>query len=61
MSNLLNFVRMFVRAHKENCRQLELEKKKAQEAENEKLKISTPRKESEHLIQSPIKSANIQW
>ncbi|XWS72750.1 hypothetical protein CRYUN_Cryun02cG0067700 [Craigia yunnanensis] len=60
VSTLLNFVRMFVRAHEENCKQLELEKKKAQEAESEKLKISTPRKESEHLIQSLIKNANIQ-
>ncbi|MBA0865025.1 hypothetical protein Goshw_008246, partial [Gossypium schwendimanii] len=43
VSTLLNFVRMFVRAHEENCKQLELEKKKAQkEAENEKLKVSTP-------------------
>lgn len=78
MSTLLNFVRMFVRAHEENCKQLELEKKKAQkeaenekqlelekkktqkEAGNEKLKNSTATKVSEHLIQSPIKSASIQ-
>ncbi|XWS72752.1 hypothetical protein CRYUN_Cryun02cG0067900 [Craigia yunnanensis] len=61
VSTLLNLVRMFVRAHEENCKQLELEKKKAQKkAESEKLKISTPRKESEHLIQSLIKNANIQ-
>ncbi|XP_016689436.2 LOW QUALITY PROTEIN: formin-like protein 6 [Gossypium hirsutum] len=50
VSTLLNFVRMFVRAHEENCKQLELEKKKAQkEADNEKLKVSTPTKKSEHL------------
>ncbi|XWS26161.1 hypothetical protein CRYUN_Cryun26dG0007100 [Craigia yunnanensis] len=61
VSTLLNFVRMFVRAHEENCKQLELEKKKAQkEADNEKLKITTTTKESEYTIQSPIKSANIQ-
>ncbi|KAK6237052.1 Tensin phosphatase [Theobroma cacao] len=61
VSTLLNFVRMFVRAHKENSKQLELEKKKAlKEAENGKLKISTPPKESEHLIRSPSKSANVQ-
>ncbi|XP_022729968.1 formin-like protein 6 isoform X1 [Durio zibethinus] len=61
VSTLLNFVRMFVRAHEENCKQLELEKKKAQkEAENEKLKVSTLTKESDHMIQSPNKSANIQ-
>ncbi|XVF89399.1 hypothetical protein PTKIN_Ptkin19aG0127100 [Pterospermum kingtungense] len=61
VSTLLNFVRMFIRAHEENCKQLELEKKKAQkEAENEKLKITTAAKESERLIQSPIMSNNIQ-
>ncbi|KAG9456309.1 hypothetical protein H6P81_000817 [Aristolochia fimbriata] len=39
VTTLLNFVRMFNRAHDENCKQLELEKKKAQkEAENEKMK-----------------------
>lgn len=36
---LLNFVRMFRKAHEENCKQAELEKKKAQkEAEIEKAK-----------------------
>ncbi|KAF8393037.1 hypothetical protein HHK36_021278 [Tetracentron sinense] len=45
VSTLLNFVRMFGRAHEENCKQLELEKKKAQkEAENEKMKVGTPKK-----------------
>ncbi|XP_057969779.1 formin-like protein 18 [Malania oleifera] len=40
VSTLLNFVRMFSRAHEENCKQLELEKKKAEkEAEVEKLKM----------------------
>ncbi|KAF9616598.1 hypothetical protein IFM89_030650 [Coptis chinensis] len=48
VSTLRNFVRMFVRAHEENCKQLELEKKRAQkEAENEKTKNGTPPKESE--------------
>ncbi|XP_057960093.1 formin-like protein 18 [Malania oleifera] len=60
VSTLLNFVRMFVRAHEENCRQLEFEKKKAQkEAENEKLKISTPTKQSEHSIRTPLRSGNV--
>lgn len=41
-----------MRAHDENCKQLELEKKKAQkEAENEKMKISTPKKAAENLLQ----------
>lgn len=43
VSTLLNFLRMFVRAHEENCKQLEFEKKKAQkEAEKEKLKMNSP-------------------
>ncbi|GAV83652.1 FH2 domain-containing protein/PTEN_C2 domain-containing protein [Cephalotus follicularis] len=59
VSTLLNFVRMFVRAHEENCKKLEFEKKKAQkDAENEKLK-SVPKKESQKLIGSPIKSGSI--
>lgn len=66
VSTLLNFVRMFGRAHEENCKQLELEKKKAQkEAVNEKAKLSasgkgsekemiktSPPMESKHLIQT---------
>ncbi|KAL6207314.1 hypothetical protein ACLB2K_018272 [Fragaria x ananassa] len=61
VSTLLNFVRMFVRAHGENCKQLEFERKKAlKEAENEKMKVGTlSRKESGRLIQTPYKSANI--
>ncbi|GMJ15835.1 hypothetical protein HRI_005252700 [Hibiscus trionum] len=38
MSTLLSFSKMFVRAHEENCKQLEVERKKAKEAENKKLK-----------------------
>lgn len=38
-ATLLNFVRLFRKAHEENCKQAELEKKKAQkEAEMEKSK-----------------------
>ncbi|KAL5783014.1 hypothetical protein ACOSP7_008043 [Xanthoceras sorbifolium] len=60
VSTLLNFVRMFDRAHQENCKQLEFEKKKAQkEAENEKLKMSAAKKRSEQLIQTPFKSSSI--
>ncbi|XP_010525899.1 PREDICTED: formin-like protein 18 isoform X2 [Tarenaya hassleriana] len=41
VSTLLNFVKIFVRSHEENCKQLEFEKKKAlKEAESERLKIS---------------------
>ncbi|XP_063935860.1 formin-like protein 18 isoform X2 [Daucus carota subsp. sativus] len=48
VSTLRNFVRMFVRAHEENCKQIELEKKKSQkEEEKEKEKSSTLRKRPE--------------
>lgn len=55
VSTLLNFVRMFNRAHEENCKQLELDKKKAdREAESDKLKTHGPLKISEQ--HSQIKS-----
>ncbi|XP_009117088.1 formin-like protein 18 [Brassica rapa] len=39
VSTLQNFVRIFVRSHEENCKQVEFEKRRVQkEAENEKLK-----------------------
>jgi len=58
ISTLLNFVKLFGRAHEENCKQAELEKKKAQkEAENEKMKLSAQRREQESLLCSPSKSA----
>lgn len=57
VSTLLNFVRMFNRAHEENCKQLELDKKKADKVpESEKLKTHDPQKISEHLLHSQIKS-----
>ncbi|KAL2939978.1 Formin-like protein 17, partial [Bienertia sinuspersici] len=57
VSTLHNFVRMFNRAHDENCKQLEFEKKKAaKEAENEKAKTNARAKGSEqHVQQSPRK------
>lgn len=48
---------MFIRAHDENCKQLEYEKKRA-EKEAEKL---APKKDSEHMIRTTIKSGNIKW
>ncbi|XP_042004583.1 formin-like protein 18 [Salvia splendens] len=47
VSTLLNFVRMFRKAHEENCKQLEFEKKKKaqEETENEKLKGNASSKE----------------
>ncbi|XP_078170852.1 formin-like protein 6 isoform X1 [Carex rostrata] len=60
VSTIVNFVKMFIKAHEENCKQLELEKKKAlKAAENEKLKPSTPTKElSNHPFRSPTKRSN---
>ncbi|KAJ6743858.1 FORMIN-J [Salix viminalis] len=58
VSTLLNFVRMFVRAHDENQKQLGLEKKKAEkEAQIDKSKIASPRKLSENMGQTPEKEA----
>ena len=44
-----------MRAHEENCKQLDYEKKKAQKeaAEKDKLKVSTPKKESRFFMQTP--------
>ncbi|KAG2691374.1 hypothetical protein I3843_08G006500 [Carya illinoinensis] len=60
VSTLLNFVRMFVRAHEENCKYIELEKKKAQkEEENEKVALGASKKESVNLMRTTIKSGNM--
>ncbi|XP_068476056.1 formin-like protein 18 isoform X5 [Phaseolus vulgaris] len=60
VSTLLNFVRLFIKAHEENCKQIELERKRAEkEAENEKLKIAAAKKESEPMIRTTIKSEDI--
>jgi hypothetical protein len=58
VSTIMNFVKMFIKAHEENCKQLELEKKKALKAmENEKLKPGTPTQEqSNHPFLLPNKS-----
>ncbi|KAJ6829188.1 formin-like protein 6 isoform X1 [Iris pallida] len=56
ISTLHNFVRMFIRAHDDNCKQQEMEKKKAQkEAENEKMKLIAQKKEPE-LLRSQSRS-----
>jgi hypothetical protein len=45
ISTLLNFVKTFERAHAENVKQMEQEKKRAQaEGEREKLKITAHKK-----------------
>ncbi|KAL8115863.1 hypothetical protein AgCh_022383 [Apium graveolens] len=47
VSTLRNFVRLFVRAHEENCKQIELEKKKAQKEEENEKKSSATKKRPE--------------
>ncbi|KAL2249563.1 formin-like protein 13 isoform X2 [Sesamum indicum] len=54
VSTLLNFVRMFKRAHEENCKQLELEKKKAEKEASEKMKINAT--DTGHLLQHEVRS-----
>nr|XP_027069193.1 formin-like protein 18 isoform X2 [Coffea arabica] len=57
ISTILNFMRMFNRAHEENCKQLEFERKKAEkEAAAEKLQLDGRGKGAEHMVHSPIKS-----
>lgn len=57
VSTLLKFVRMFNQANEENAKKLEAEKKKAEkEASNEKIKQKKSDIESEHILQSPVKS-----
>ncbi|KAJ4709605.1 Formin-like protein [Melia azedarach] len=57
ISTLLNFVRMFNKAHNENSKQLELEKKKM--AQSEKSMMNASHKESERLLHTPIQSGNV--
>ncbi|KAK9947356.1 hypothetical protein M0R45_002985 [Rubus argutus] len=56
VSTLLNFVRMFIKSHDENCKQSELEMKKA--AESEKVKMGAS-KESARVLRTPIRSSNV--
>ncbi|GMJ11095.1 hypothetical protein HRI_004778700 [Hibiscus trionum] len=56
-TTLLNFVRMFIKAHDENCKQLEQEMKKS--AENEKSKSSPLQNESKNILQTSMKSNNV--
>ncbi|TYI76989.1 hypothetical protein E1A91_D06G115000v1 [Gossypium mustelinum] len=57
-STLLNFVRLFNKAHEENCKQLENEMKKL--SESEKLKMNASQKnESEKLLCSSIRTSNV--
>ncbi|XP_059635570.1 formin-like protein 13 isoform X2 [Cornus florida] len=55
ISTLFNFVKMFNHAHEENCKQLELQKKKAEKAaESEKLKIHASH-DTENSLHTPVK------
>ncbi|KAK2398914.1 formin protein [Trifolium repens] len=61
VTTLLNFVRMFIRAHDENCKQIEYDKKKAEKeaaAENEKLKLAA-KNDSPRMMRTTIKSGDI--
>lgn len=47
---------MFIRAHEENCKNIEMEKKKAQkEAENEKMRLNAQKRDS-GAVNSPRRS-----
>lgn len=57
VTTLVNFMTMFKRVHVENCKQAELERRKAEkEAEREKMKISPLKKESEQPLISPLRN-----
>ncbi|KAF6982457.1 hypothetical protein CFC21_000842 [Triticum aestivum] len=67
-TTLHNFVKLFMRSHEENCKQLDLEKKKTQkeaepdkpkgESENEKDNLSHPIKELDISLQSQPQTAS---
>jgi hypothetical protein len=50
-------MRMFNKSHEENCRQLELEMKKA--LESEKLQKDATHNESKQILRTPIHSGNV--
>ncbi|XP_050937512.1 formin-like protein 13 isoform X3 [Cucumis melo] len=59
MSTLCNFVRMFNRAHEENCKQIELEMKKATEGEKSKTGHLHKRTKTKQLSHSQIEIGNV--
>lgn len=66
ISILLNFVVMFKRAHDDNCKLVEIERKKAErEAEKERLKNSPVKRDTDlvkkdgELTQSPVRSSKV--
>ncbi|XP_019441430.1 PREDICTED: formin-like protein 13 isoform X2 [Lupinus angustifolius] len=52
VTTLLNFTRMFNKAHEENCKQLELEMKKTKESEKKKC-------ESERILPTTVSTGNV--
>lgn len=56
ISTFLNFVKMFKQSHEENCKQLELERKKAEKEAAERTKMNAS--DTGHLLQSEVKSIN---
>ncbi|XP_022928310.1 formin-like protein 18 isoform X1 [Cucurbita moschata] len=59
ISTLCNFVRMFNRAHEENCKQIELEMKKATESEKSKTGHMHKRSRTKQLSHSQIEIGNV--
>lgn len=57
VSTLLNFVRMFNKAHEENYKQKELEMKKA--AETDKAKLGDSHKKADHQLQTSLLTSNV--
>ncbi|GAV83117.1 FH2 domain-containing protein/PTEN_C2 domain-containing protein [Cephalotus follicularis] len=57
VSTLLNFTRMFNKAHEENCKQLGLEMKKL--AESEKSNLGNSHRETDHLPHAAMHSSSV--
>ncbi|XP_047329666.1 formin-like protein 18 [Impatiens glandulifera] len=59
VATLLNFMRTFQRAHDENCKQIEVEKKKVEkETENEKKKSSNKKKIKKKVCKEKVKDSS---
>ncbi|CAN1325881.1 Formin-like protein 13 [Linum perenne] len=58
-STLLNFVRLFNKAHEENCKQLEIELKKAAAEKEKSKKVDASQNNSRSLIQNPVQTSSV--
>ncbi|CAN1811953.1 Formin-like protein 13 [Linum perenne] len=58
-STLLNFVRLFNKAHEENCKQLEIELKKAAAEKEKSKKVDASQNNSRSLIQNPVQTRSV--